>query len=77
MVKNENAQSRLEKVLAGMLAGVLITSIVSILVIVGFAAANQSKLIPIVLVFPYVGLPAAAVLLLALVITRIVKSKRN
>lgn len=78
MAKNEQpSENRLEKVLAGMMAGVLIASIVSILVIIGLAAGGQNQAIAIAVVFPLIGIPAAAVLMLTLVIVRLVKSKRQ
>lgn len=78
MAKNEQpSENRLEKVLAGMMAGVLIASIVSILVIIGLAASGQNQAIAIAVVFPLVGIPSAAVLMLTLVIVRLAKSKRH
>lgn len=78
MAKNvPPADSRLEKVLAGMMAGVLLTSIVSILLIVAMAATGQNQIIAIAVVFPMIGLPAAAVLLLALVIVRLRNARKS
>jgi mannose/fructose/N-acetylgalactosamine-specific phosphotransferase system component IID len=78
MAKNElSSENRLEKVLAGMMAGVLIASIVSILVIVGLAAGGQNQAIAIAVVFPLIGIPSAAALMLTLVVLRLLKSKRQ
>ena len=77
MAKSETPENRLEKILGAMLAGVLIASILSILAIVIFAASGLNDLIAIVVVFPMVGLPTSALLLLALVLSRIINKKRK
>lgn len=78
MAKNEEpASSRLEKVLAGMMAGVLIASILSILLIIVLAASGQNQAIAIAVVFPLIGIPAAAALMLTLVVVRLLKNKRQ
>ena len=77
MVKNvPPSENRLEKVLAGMMVGVLVASVVSILAIIGLAATGQNQAIAIVVVFPMIGLPAAAVFLIALVITRLINNRK-
>ncbi|MFM6980525.1 MAG: hypothetical protein ACKOWE_03890 [Micrococcales bacterium] len=70
-------QNRVEKILASMMAGVLIAAVLSILAIVIFAATGLNDLIGIVVVFPMIGLPTAAVLLIALVTYRMVSAKRR
>lgn len=76
--KPETTQTpRSERVLGGMAAGVLIASVVSILAIVAFAALSLNNLIAIVVVFPMVGLPIGAVLLLSLVAVRFFNQRRK
>ena len=70
------SENRLEMLLAAMMVGVLVASVFSILAIIGLAATGQNQAIAIVVVFPMIGLPAAAVFLPALVITRVINNRK-
>lgn len=71
------AESRLEKVLAAMMVGVLIASVLSIFALVAFAATGQNQAIALFVMFPLIGLPTAAVLLLSLVLVRLSKARKR
>ena len=67
---NEPQKSRAETTLAFMMAGVIGVSILAILVVLVAYLANFTEMPPILALLPMIGLPAGALLMIALVIVQ-------
>ncbi len=73
----ESNPNRLETVLAYMMVGVVGASIISLFVVLITGASGSTKVWPIFLVLPAIGLPLAAALIIALVIVNLRRRSRE
>lgn len=78
MAKSEKPNTnRAETILAYMAAGVLAVSILSIFAVIILAANKANDLLQNVVAIPLIGLPAGALLIVALVIVSAIRRKRE
>ena len=78
MAKSEKSpKNRAENILAFMAAGVIGVSILSIFAVIVAAANHANAVIQNLVLLPLIGLPAGALLIIALVVTSAIRRKRE